>query len=89
MAPDMTAVSKPNNKPPKAAMKVALRRDRFMMGRLVCFVEIGQSGSAEAGMGRPSEIRTELTLKNGSVTNLRVGGVATKSMEGRFFLDDG
>ena len=46
---------------------------------------------AEQGyeMGRPSEIRTELTLKNGSVTNLRVGGVATKSMEGRFFLDDG
>lgn len=46
---------------------------------------------AEQGyeMGRPSEIRTELTLENGAVTNIRVGGVATKSMQGQFFLDDG
>jgi len=40
-------------------------------------------------MGRPSEIRTEITLANGDVTNIQVGGVATKSMEGRFYLRDG
>ena len=44
---------------------------------------------AEQGyeMGRPSLIRTELTLRNGRVTGIRVGGVATKSMEGTLYLD--
>ena len=43
---------------------------------------------AEQGyeMGRPSQIRTELTLADGAVQSIRVGGVATKTMEGRFFV---
>jgi len=43
---------------------------------------------AEQGyeMGRPSEVRSELTLKNGILTKVRVGGIATKSIEGHLYL---
>ena len=44
---------------------------------------------AEQGyvMGRPSLIRTELTLAGGRPVGVRVGGVATKSMEGTLYVD--
>jgi len=44
---------------------------------------------AEQGyeMGRPSLIRTELTLAGGQPVKIRVGGVATKSMEGSLYVD--
>ena len=44
---------------------------------------------AEQGyeIGRPSLIRTELTLADGRVTRIRTGGVATKSMEGTLYVD--
>ena len=44
---------------------------------------------AEQGceMGRPSVIRTELTLAGGRPARIRVGGVATKSMEGTLYVD--
>ena len=44
---------------------------------------------AEQGyeMGRPSLIRTELTLAKGRAARVRTGGVATKSMEGTLYLD--
>ena len=44
---------------------------------------------AEQGyeMGRPSLIRAELTLAGGRPVNIRVGGVATKSMEGTLYVD--
>jgi trans-2,3-dihydro-3-hydroxyanthranilate isomerase len=56
--------------------------DRALEGKQVVVAEQGYE------MGRPSEIRTELMLKNGAITELRVGGVATKSMQGQFFLGD-
>ena len=37
-------------------------------------------------VARPSEIRTEITLADGAISQVRVGGVATKSTEGKFFL---
>ena len=44
---------------------------------------------AEQGyeMGRPSHIRTELTLAKGRAVKIRVGGVATKSMEGTLYVN--
>ena len=44
---------------------------------------------AEQGyvMGRPSLIRTEVTLAGGEPARIRVGGVATKSMEGTLYVD--
>ena len=44
---------------------------------------------AEQGyeMGRPSLIRTELSVAGGRPVKIRVGGVATKSMEGTLYLD--
>ena len=43
---------------------------------------------AEQGyeMGRPSHIRTELTVQNGQPVTIKVGGVATKSLEGTFYV---
>jgi trans-2,3-dihydro-3-hydroxyanthranilate isomerase len=42
------------------------------------------TGIAEQGyeMGRPSDVRTELTLAGGDLTALKVGGIATKTLEG-------
>lgn len=45
-------------------------------GTLVVLAEQGHE------MGRPSLIRTELTLAGGSVLAVRVGGVATRTLEG-------
>ena len=44
---------------------------------------------AEQGyeMGRPSLIRTELSVAGGRPVKIRVGGVATKSMEGELYVD--
>ncbi len=44
---------------------------------------------AEQGieMGRPSYIRVELEVEDNSVIKARVGGIATKTMEGEFFLN--
>ncbi len=44
---------------------------------------------AEQGceIGRPSLIRTELTVVKGRATGIRTGGVATKSMEGTLYVD--
>jgi PhzF family phenazine biosynthesis protein len=43
---------------------------------------------AEQGyeMGRPSRVCTEMTVAGGQATDIRVGGVATKSMEGKIFV---
>ena len=40
---------------------------------------------AEQGfeMGRPSKVRTELSFRDGQLTALRVGGIATKTIEGQ------
>ena len=37
-------------------------------------------------MGRPSVIMSELSTRNGQVVEVRVGGLATKTIEGKFFL---
>ena len=37
-------------------------------------------------MGRPSVVMTELSTRNGQVVEVRVGGLATKTIEGKFFL---
>lgn len=43
---------------------------------------------AEQGfeMGRPSRICTEMIAQDGRATDIRVGGLATKTMEGKFFV---
>ncbi|MCZ6723247.1 MAG: PhzF family phenazine biosynthesis protein [Gammaproteobacteria bacterium] len=43
---------------------------------------------AEQGyeMGRPSQIRIEMTIQDGQPVGIMVGGVATKSIEGIFYL---
>ena len=38
-------------------------------------------------MGRPSLIRTEMSVEGGRLRKIRVGGVATKSMEGSLYVD--
>ena len=45
---------------------------------------------AEQGfeMGRPSRIHTEVTVSNGAILGVRVGGKATLSLEGRVRLAD-
>ena len=35
-------------------------------------------------MGRPSQVRTELRMRDGELAQIRVGGVATKTLEGMF-----
>ena len=37
-------------------------------------------------MGRPSVVMSELAIRNGQVVEVRVGGLATKTIEGKFFL---
>jgi trans-2,3-dihydro-3-hydroxyanthranilate isomerase len=37
-------------------------------------------------MDRPSKVRTELTLNKGEIVNIRVGGLATKTISGHFHL---
>ena len=37
-------------------------------------------------MGRPSVVMSELSTRNGQVVEVRVGGLATKTIEGKFFL---
>ncbi len=37
-------------------------------------------------MNRPSKVRTELTLNKGEIVNIRVGGLATKTISGHFHL---
>ena len=37
-------------------------------------------------MGRPSMVMSELAIRNGQVVEVRVGGLATKTIEGKFFL---
>ena len=51
--------------------------------------DAGATVIAEQGceMGRPSLIRTELALAGGEPVSVRVGGVATKSMEGTLYVD--
>jgi trans-2,3-dihydro-3-hydroxyanthranilate isomerase len=43
---------------------------------------------AEQGfeMGRPSRVCTEMIVQDGRATDIRVGGLATKTMEGKFFV---
>ena len=38
-------------------------------------------------MGRPSLVQTDVTLKTGRIDNIKVGGVATRSMEGILYFD--
>ena len=51
-------------------------------------IDAGQDGVfpvvSEQGyeMGRPSEVRTELTLMAGELTSVKVGGIATRTLEG-------
>ena len=49
-------------------------------GELVVIAEQGYE------MGRPSRIRSELTLVGGQVQSIRVGGLATKTLEGRLLV---
>ncbi len=44
---------------------------------------------AEQGyeIDRPSRICTELTVENGQAVNIKVGGLATKTMEGKFIVN--
>ena len=37
-------------------------------------------------MGRPSVVMSELSTRNRQVVEVRVGGLATKTIEGKFFL---
>jgi hypothetical protein len=37
-------------------------------------------------MNRPSQIRTELTMCDGELTQIKIGGVATKTIEGVFYV---
>ena len=50
-------------------------------GRLTVVAEQGYE------MGRPSLIRTELTMTEGRPVRIRVGGVATKTIEGTLYVD--
>ena len=45
---------------------------------------------AEQGfeMDRPSSIRSVVTLKNGAINRLQVGGIATKILDGKLYLPD-
>ncbi len=47
-----------------------------------------QTVIAEQGyeMGRPSRICTEMTLRDGGIAEIKVGGVATKLMQGMFYV---
>ena len=63
-----------------------------------CYLYLaGQLGELENGrltlrseqgheMGRPSVVMSELSTRNGQVVEVRVGGLATKTIEGKFFL---
>ena len=63
-----------------------------------CYLYLaGQLGELENGrltqrseqgheMGRPSTVVNELSTRNGQVVKVRVGGLATKTIEGKFFL---
>jgi PhzF family phenazine biosynthesis protein len=46
---------------------------------------------AEQGyeMNRPSSIRSVVTLRDGAINRLQVGGVATKILDGTVYLPDG
>ena len=47
-----------------------------------------QTVIAEQGyeMGRPSRICTEMMVQDGEAVEIKVGGVATKTMQGTFFV---